>query len=155
MTQPSENPPAPPPAAQTMLPLLESLINVAVRERAGAGRFRVEAVRLEPSRITIQLGLHHMTQLMDGGYSLELELRETNAAETRCRPNWVRPGGLAKLVGLGARLVPRGLLNEALQRLFGGWMRVEDEDVVLLHGEMIAALLSRGERAQGSGNGDG
>ncbi len=156
MTHLPANPPAPPPAAQTMLPLLENLLCVALRARSGAGRLRVEAVRLEPSRITIELGLRNMTQLMDGGYGLELHILETGAAETRCRPNWIQPGGLAKLVGLGAKLLPRALLNEALQRLFGGWMHVEEEVVVLHHREMIAALLAGpGSRGGGEGSQEG
>ena len=130
------------PAAQTTLPLLENLINVAAQRRGGDGRLHVERVRLQPSTIVIELGLRNMTQFMDGTYTLELRIRETGADRTVCEPHWVQPGGLASLVGFGAKLLPRGLLNEALQRLFGHWMRVEGEQVVLLHQELIAALAA-------------
>lgn len=137
------------PAAQTTLPFLENLITLAVRERSGDGRFRVEEVRLSPSTILIRLGMRNMTKLLDGSYGLELHILETGPARTRFEARWEEPGGLARLVGLGAKLLPRGLLNEALQRLFGGWIRVEGEHVVLHHAEMIASLA----RKSGSGSG--
>jgi hypothetical protein len=138
-----------PPATQTTLPLLESLINVAVPEKGSGTRFRLERVRLTPSAVVLDLGVRNLTRFVDGTYALELVVRETRAAETRFHPRWSQPEGLARLVSFGARLAPRGLLNEALQHLFGEWMRVEGEEVVLDHQAMIAALAEKRRGAAG------
>ncbi len=95
-------------------------------------------MRLKPETVVLELELAHLANLVDGAYPLELRIRETSPAETLCEPNWARPTGLSRLLGAGARLMPRPLLNEALQRLLGDWIRVEGEHVVIDHGRLIA-----------------
>lgn len=137
------------PALQTMLPLLEQLLCTALQSAGRENRLRLERVRLTPRMVVLQLGLRGVAAPLDGSYLLELHLLESTPVRTVCEPKWAQAGGLGKLVGLGARLAPRALLNEALQRLLGSWLRVEGEQIVIDHAGLIAALAKRGGAAPG------
>ena len=135
------------PATQTVLPLLTQLLNAALLGMRDDSRLRLERVRLTPSTVELQLGLQiglgGMAGPLDGSYVLELHIREATPLQTVCEPSWRKAGGLGKLVQLGAKLVPRALLNQALERLLGGWLRVEGERIVIDHARLIAALAER------------
>lgn len=135
------------PVPQTALPLLEQLLCTALQSTGRENHLRLERVRLTPRMVVLQLGLRGVAGPLDGSYLLELHLLESTPARTVCEPKWAQAGGLGKLVGLGARLAPRALLNEALQRLLGGWLRVEGEQIVIDHAGLIAALARRGGAA--------
>lgn len=130
-------------ANQTALPLLALLLNTALRGLEDDRRLRLAAVRLQPQIVELELELRGLPGPLDGRYRLQLRLRETTPQRTVCEPSWQQAGGLGMLVGLGARLVPRTLLNEALQRRLGGWLQVEGEQIVIDHAGLMAALARR------------
>ena len=130
-------------ANQTTLPLLALLLNTALRVGEDDRRLRLAAVRLQPQIVELELELRGVAGPLDGSYRLQLQLRETSPQRTVCEPSWQQAGGLGKLVGLGARLLPRTLLNEALQRRLGGWLQVEGEQIVIDHAGLMAALAKR------------
>lgn len=131
------------PANQTTLPLLAQLLNTALRGQQDGKRMRLEAVRLLPRSIELELGLRGVAGPLDGSYLLQLEVKESTPQRTVCEPSWQQAGGLGKLVGLGARLLPRGLLNQALERMLGGWLQVQGEQIVIDHAGLMAALAER------------
>lgn len=131
------------PANQTTLPLLAQLLNTALRGQQDGKRMRLEAVRLLPQSIELELGLRGVAGPLDGSYLLQLEVKESTPQHTVCEPSWQQAGGLGKLVGLGARLLPRGLLNQALERMLGGWLQVQGEQIVIDHAGLMAALAER------------
>lgn len=131
------------PANQTTLPLLAQLLNTALRGQQDGKRMRLEAVRLLPRSIELELGLRGVAGPLDGSYLLQLEVKESTPQHTVCEPSWRQAGGLGKLVGLGARLLPRGLLNQALERMLGGWLQVQGEQIVIDHAGLMAALAER------------
>lgn len=131
------------PANQTTLPLLAQLLNTALRGQQDGKRMRLEAVRLLPRSIELELGLRGVAGPLDGSYLLQLEVKESTPQHTVCEPSWQQAGGLGKLVGLGARLLPRGLLNQALERMLGGWLQVQGEQIVIDHAGLMAALAER------------
>lgn len=131
------------PTNQTTLPLLAQLLNTALRGQQDGKRMRLEAVRLLPRSIELELGLRGVAGPLDGSYLLQLEVKESTPQHTVCEPSWQQAGGLGKLVGLGARLLPRGLLNQALERMLGGWLQVQGEQIVIDHAGLMAALAER------------
>ena len=137
------------PANQTMLPLLAQVLNIALREQEEHQRLRLESVRLLPQTVELELGLHGVTAPLNGSYLLQLHVRESTPLHTVCEPAWRQAGGLGKLVGLGARLLPRAMLNEALQRLLGGWLRVDGERIVIDHAGLMTALAERAGKRSG------
>ncbi|MCZ6532904.1 MAG: hypothetical protein O7A08_08050 [SAR324 cluster bacterium] len=133
-----------PPATQTMLPLLEHMLNTAVGTGRQDKRFRLDRISLSPTSILLELGYSRHAAVSKGAYRLELVIRESTAAETLCEPRWSQEPGLARLLGLGARLVPETLLNEVLKRLLGDWVRVQDSSVIIDHAGLVAALARKG-----------
>ena len=130
-------------ANQTTLPLLARLLNTALQGTEDDRLLRLAAVQLQPQVVELELELRGLAGPVDGRYRLQLELRETTPERTVCEPSWRQAGGLGTLVGLGARLVPRALLNEALQRRLGGWLQVEGEQIVIDHAGLMTALARR------------
>ena len=131
------------PVNQTLLPLLASLLNMVLAEQKKGGRIGLKNVRLEPTRIILDLELARVTSFMDGIYPLELHLEECHPDRTVCSLNWGSQKGITKLVGLGAKLIPRSMINEALNRYFGEGIRVEGDFVYFEHRPLLKKALGR------------
>lgn len=123
--------------SQTLLPLLALLVNRGLAAGAGSRRFRLEALHLEAGKAVFDVGVRGVAWGVDGLYPLELLPKECRADRTICELRMGGGSGLSRLAGLGSRLVPRPLLNEALKHLLGEGVRVEGKEVHLLHRELL------------------
>lgn len=128
------------PVPATLLPMLEALLNRFVQQARQEKQLRVEKVALHPEKVVLELRVPPLAGIGEGLYRLELVVRKSTLAATVCAPRWGRPDGVARLAGLGARLIPRALLNRALERLYGEGLRVEGEELVFEHGPLLRRL---------------
>ncbi len=123
-----------------MLPLLASLVNKALSGYRQTKRFRLEEIRLNPTSLVLELGISNVAPMVDGKYPLELHIKESTLESTVCELSLGIEGKMTRLVELGAKMIPRALLNEALQHFFGEGLRVVGDQVHIEHLALIRSL---------------
>ena len=138
------------PAAHNLLPLLERLANVAISAHNPASTFRLEGVALEPGSVTLRLQVRGVVQVLEGVYPVQLAVHDSTLERTRCAMSFPRAPGVGRLLGLGLKVLPRRLLNDALAHVFGGAIAVEGEAVVIDHRALLAAVRGKGRQPGGA-----
>ncbi len=129
-------------AAGAMLALLGALAGLAAQAAAPAGKARVVGVALQPDALRLELALEGLG-LLDGTYPVLLRLETVTAERSLGRLELPAHARLGRLLGKGLGLLPRGPINDALQRAFGGAVRLEGEQVVVEHRACAERLLGR------------
>lgn len=151
---------AKPPIPQTLLPLLEKLLDVALAGPRGDGAenvtgargkvdqvkaarmtaVRVKSLRLDAAGITLHLSLEHFPSSGGGGYPLRLKIEETTPEHTLCAVELPAAPGLQKVLGLGLKVLPDRIVNEALANFFQGALAMEGDKVRIDHRALLELL---------------
>lgn len=132
---------AKPPIPQTLLPLLEKLLARALAGRKAEGAVQVTAVHLHPSGVTLHLSLERFPSSAAGGYPLHLKIEETTPEHTLCAVELPSAPGLQKMLGLGLKVLPNRIVNEALANFFQGALAMEGDQVRIDHRALLEAML--------------
>jgi len=132
---------APPGApAPPLLLLLGHLTQRLLAARGGRGPVRLAGVELERERIHLLFAVEGLTRLLDGPHRVTLTLRDTAPERSVFRVSGPddRPAG--RLLGLGARWLPRRALNRVLAAWLGPALRVEGDDLIVFHAALLRTL---------------
>ncbi len=134
---------AAPPAPQTLLPLLEHLLNSALAARRPKGWVRLEAVELGPVSIVLKASLLAGQKTIGGTHRISLEILESTLERTVCRMKPEESSRIGGLMALGAKWIPGDFLNRALKEFFGDAFRLEEERIFIRHLDLIRHLAAR------------
>ncbi len=139
------------PAPNTLLPLLADLANEWLAAHPGSKGFRLRSVRATPTALLLEFSLMAGASELPGlprRVSLSLTPVETQLERSEFELGIGAGGKMAALVGLGARLIPRFLLNEVLKYYLGEGLRVEGNRIHAEHGPLIERLKALQQPSQ-------
>jgi hypothetical protein len=132
---------APPPLRSTLLPLLETLANQALRSRPGGPPIKVRRIDLHPEGADLHLSLPAEVPLPQGTYRLRLRVETTGPERTVCAVELPDTPALGRMMGLGLKRLPSRLLQPLLERLLGEGVRLEGDRLILEHRALLRQKL--------------
>jgi len=140
-------------APPTLLPLLSVLCNRLLAERTiEAKLFSFRAtVDLLPTGLRANLMVESGGGLIKGNYPIEFKVISSSPEETVFSMQLIASGGIANVVRLGAKLLPRDFLNESLEKLLGDAVRLRDEEIILSHAGLLERLKNSGKDQKADG----
>lgn len=125
-----------------LLKLLEQLINQAVQAQPPHPKMALQSLQLNPNGAVLFLEVQQMTPLLNGPYTVALQVKNTDPTCTLCTlelPGKTTTEGILKL---GAKMAG-GLLNEALHHYFGPGISLTKDQIRLEHEPLIQHFFSQ------------